>query len=128
MKFTNPIVVALLCTLLNPLPAMAADKDGNYAVWGVGAKSCYHYGQAVTAGQADIEQFRNYVMGYLTAYNALTENTYNIGAGKNLDQIMTWMSDYCAAKQIHTFEQALAEFTSVQYPERSRQPPNRFGR
>ena len=126
LKFTGCLAIALLCAFLYPGSAMAADKDGNHAVWGVGSKSCYHYSQAV--GQPDAEQYRSYVMGYLTAYDALTENTYSIGAGKDLDQVMAWITDYCTKKQIHGFEQALAEFTVEQYPQRSRHPPNRLGR
>lgn len=111
---------------LFPVVASAADKDGNYAVWGVGSKSCYHFTQALGRGEAEV--FRNYVTGYLTAYDAITEDTYSIGAGKDLDQIMAWITDYCAKKQIHSFEQALAELTVEQHPQRSRRPPFRFGR
>lgn len=110
---------------LSPV-ARAADKDGNYAVWGVGAKSCYSYLQAAETPAA--ESFRNYVMGYLTAYDALTEDTYSIGAGKDLDQVMAWLKEYCAQKQIHSFEQGLTEFTVEHRPLRSRHPPFRYGR
>ena len=126
MKFTNCLVTTLLCALALSMPARAADKDGNYAVWGVGAKSCFHFTQA--QGQPGAEAYRDFVMGYLTAYNALKEDTYNIGAGKDLDQVMAWITDYCKTKQVHGFEQALAEFTVEQFPQRSRHPPNRFGR
>ena len=126
IKFTNFAVVTLLCSLTCPVPTLAADKDGNYAVWGVGAKSCFHFTQA--QGQPGNEAYRDFVMGYLTAYDALKEDTYNIGAGKDLDQVMAWITDYCKAKQVHGFEQALAEFTVEQHPQRSRHPPMRFGR
>jgi hypothetical protein len=119
-------LVLCLFTLPIAAPAVAADKDGNYAVWGVGAKSCYHFTQAQGGPEAEI--YRNYVTGYLTAYDAITEDTYSIGAGKDLDQVMAWIVDYCGKKQIHSFEQALAEFTVEQYPQRSRHPPFRLGR
>jgi hypothetical protein len=126
MKFTNYLVIALLGTLLCPLSTLAADKDGNYAVWGMGSKSCFHYTQA--QGQPGAEAYREFVMGYLTAYDALSEDTYNIGAGKDLDQVMTWLTDYCAKQQIHGFEQALVAFTVEQHPQRTRRPPFRTGR
>ena len=125
-EFTLRLVITLLFALAGSLPAQAADKDGNYAVWGVGAKSCFHFSQS--EGQPGAEKYRDFVMGYLTAYDALTEDTYNIGAGKDLDQVMAWITEYCKTKQVHGFEQALAEFTVAQYPQRSRQPPHRFGR
>ena len=125
-KFTNCLVFTGLFTLVYPFSTLAADKDGNYAVWGVGAKSCFHFNQAL--GQADEQAYRDFVMGYLTAYDALTEDTYNIGAGKDLDEVMAWLKEYCSAKQVHGFEQALAEFTVELHPQRSRHPPFRFGR
>lgn len=126
MRAARHFVVATLFAMSCSPLAMAADKDGNYAVWGVGAKSCYHYSQ--TLGQPEAESFRNYVMGYLTAYDALTEDTYSIGSGKDLDLVMAWITEYCTKKPIHSFEQALAEFTVEQHPQRSRHPPFRFGR
>lgn len=122
----RPLLPIILSALLFPVASPAADKDGNYAVWGVGAKSCYHFTQAQT--QPEETAYRNYVTGYLTAYDALSEDTYSISAGKDLDEVMTWIVDYCSKKQIHSFEQALAEFTVEQRPQRSRRPPGRFGR
>lgn len=126
----NTVVRRLLPMLMGlfliPSLAAAADKDGNYAVWGVGAKSCYHYIQANGRGEGEV--FRNFVTGYLTAFDAITEDTYSISAGKDLDQVMGWITEYCTTKQIHSFEQALAEFTVEQHPQRSRRPPGRFGR
>lgn len=117
--------MTLTCAIGFATGSGAADKDGNYAVWGVGAKSCFHFLEV--ADTAEREQFRNYVMGYLTAYDALTEDTYSIGAGKDLDQVMTWLKEYCSQKQIHSFEQGLTEFTVEQHPQRSRHPPFRYG-
>ena len=91
-KFIKSLAVALLCATNCPLPALAADKEGNHAVWGVGGKSCFHYGQA--QGQPEAESYRDFAMGYLTAYDAMTADTYSIGDGKDLDQIMAWITDY----------------------------------
>jgi hypothetical protein len=122
----RPFWPVLLGALLVPATSPAADKDGNYAVWGMGAKSCFHFTQA--QGKPEGEPFQDYVSGYLTAYDALTADTYSITAGKDLDQVMAWITDYCTKKQIHSFEQALAEFTVEYHPQRSRRPPFRFGR
>lgn len=124
----RPLLPMVLSLFLFPSIAAAADKDGNYAVWGVGAKSCFHYTQAQAEAGAEAAAYRNYVTGYLTAFDAITEDTYSISAGKDLDQVMAWMTEYCTKKQIHSFEQALAEFTVEQHPQRSRRPPFRFGR
>jgi hypothetical protein len=105
--------------------ACAADKDGNYAVWGAGARSCHSYNQAT--GEEGRIPYKNYVMGYLTAYNAVSADTYAISADMNLDAVMGWLDDYCGEKPMHSFEQALIGFTSDHTTSRYQQPP-RSGR
>ena len=102
---------------------MAADRDGNYAVWGPGAKSCHSYNQA--PGEDARIPFRNYVMGYLTAYNAVSAETYAISGDMNLDAVMGWLDDYCEQKPMHSFEQALIDFTTNHNAERFTRPLGR---
>jgi len=104
-------------------PAPAADKNGNYAVWGPGAKSCHAYNQST--GEDARVPFRNYVMGYLTAYNAVNADTYAIAPDMNLDAVMTWFDDYCGEKPMHSFEQALIDFTSTHEAGRTKLAPGR---
>lgn len=113
-----------LCALIQTVAA--ADHEGNYAVWGVGAKSCHTFSQSLESGNVD--SYRDYVMGYLTAYNALVQDTYRIEGGLNLDQVMAWIQDYCELKPINGFEQALSDFTAEHVATRSKHPPNRYGR
>lgn len=101
-------IPAILLTSILTLPALAADADGNYAVWGPGEKSCYSYTKARKAD--DYEDYRYFIMGYLTAYNTLTENTFRISGDKNMSQILEWLDAYCEPKGVHGFEQAVANF------------------
>lgn len=122
-KLTAP---ALLLALLACAPGShAADSRGNFAVWGVGARSCHAFNELQKTGET--EKYRDYVMGYLTAYNYLAEETYKIGSGMDLDQIMTWLADYCALKPINGFEQALSDFTVEHAEQRLRHAPNQPG-
>jgi hypothetical protein len=120
--------LVLQCAILSALcsAANAADRDGNYAVWGPGARSCHSYNQS--SAEAERAPYRNYVMGYLTAYNAVSTDTYAISAGMDLDAVMTWLDDYCAEKAMHSFEQALIGFTSDHAANRYQQPPGRGSR
>jgi hypothetical protein len=113
----------LLCTLAPPVPA--ADRDGNYAVWGVGSRSCHTFNKA--RGNGDSEGYENYVMGYLTAYNAIVDDTYGISGSMTLKDVMGWLDAYCGQKPMHGFEQALAEFTVQQAESRLRYPPGTPG-
>lgn len=120
------MIVALIICLSVQGQSHAADKSGNYAIWGKGQKSCYRYlkDRSATAGEA----YKDYIMGYLTAYNAMTPETFSISRNMNLDEIMTWLDDYCDLNQMHGLEQSLIEFVSTHYEKRYRAPPGRTGR
>src|SRR5690606_41796577 len=62
--------------------------------------------------------YRQYVMGYLTAYNALANETYSISADQDLDAVMGWLSTYCEDKPMHSFDQALMDYTSSHVADR----------
>jgi len=118
-------IVLMVITLL-PFAAFAADQKGNYAVWGAGARSCHTYNQA--RAQGDMESYRSYIMGYLTAYDALVEDTYSISGTKTIDEIVLWLDNYCEMKPVHAFDQALADFTTDHIPTRSRRKPGQYAR
>ena len=107
MKFLLTIFGYLF--LLNSV--IAIDKSGNYAVWGVGMKSCFTFNSATVnylnsddavdavkeknnswisklkfweneknknTEVENFDKYRNYIKGFITAYNIFTENTYSI--------------------------------------------------
>ncbi|MCY4282940.1 MAG: hypothetical protein OXD47_11915 [Gammaproteobacteria bacterium] len=108
------------------LPVQAMDKSGNYAIWGEGQKSCYRYLKERTTDGKD--PYRTYIMGYLTAYNAIAPDTYSISSNLSLDEIMVWIDDYCDANQMSGLEQSLLEFVGNHHEKRYQQPPGRAGR
>ena len=119
------IVLYMLITALS-LPVQAMDKSGNYAIWGEGQKSCYRYLKN-RSGARD-EAYKSYIMGYLTAYNAISPDTYSISRNMSLDEIMVWIDDYCGTNKIGGLEQSLLEFVGQHHENRYRQPPGRMGR
>ena len=123
MKF---VIITLMLCLSVQGQVHAADKSGNYAIWGKGGKSCFHYLKDRTANKD--EPYKNYIMGYLTAYNAMTPETYSISRNMDLDEIMAWLDDYCDLKQMHGLEQSLIVFISTHYEKRHRTPPGGVGR
>ena len=108
------------------LQIQAADRLGNYAIWGPGQKSCYRYLKERTA--AEDAPYKSYVMGYLTAYNAVTPETYSISRDMNLDEILVWLDDYCDVNQMGGIEAAMLEFISAHHEKRFRTPPSAIGR
>ncbi len=108
------------------LQAWAVDQAGNYAIWGKGQKSCFRYMKERAADED--QDYRVYLMGYLTAYNAVTPETYSISRDMNLDEILSWVDNYCDSNQMHSLEQTLMEFIVSHYEQRFQAPPGRRGR
>ena len=117
--------VLILSLSLQPLLTMAMDKNGDYAVWGMGRKTCYSYSQARASG--DYDPYKDYLMGYLTAYNVMTEDTYLISGKMNLEESLEWMDDYCELKQMHSFELVLADFIREHRETRLKNAPYKPG-
>ena len=141
----------LLITLgifIVPISVMAVDKTGNYAVWGVGTKSCYAFNLSTVNylnsdnstqkkdeglisklkfwkdkknNEDEIENFdayKNYMKGFLTAYNIFTEKTFSISGSMKEKQVVEWLNDYCKENPMSTVESALTSFTFEYYDNR----------
>ncbi len=118
--------VLLLFVLIAPTATYAIDSNGNFAIWGKGNQSCYNY---ISAKDTDnITHYKNYIMGFLTALNIEMEDTYRIAGRMNLEDILAWLDEYCDSKPIHSFQQALSNFTLTHYDKRLKHPPSQFRR
>ncbi len=109
------ISIALLCLSFTSA-SQAYDEDGNYAVWGLGKKSCFKYSQAREKNEYD--DFSNYIKGFLTAYNMIEEETYSISSAMPFKKILEWLDDECELKQVHPLEHALLAFIDAHYDKR----------
>lgn len=119
-------IFLMLLTLTFANLSWAADKAGNYAIWGSGNKSCFKYNK--NREENNDKAFKDYVMGYMTAYNTVSDDTYSISANMNLEEILGWIDDYCGEKQVHGFEQALTSYILEHYKTRFKKPPGSGGR
>jgi hypothetical protein len=141
----------LLITLgifIAPISAVAVDITGNYAVWGIGTKSCYAFNlvtvnylnsdnstqkkdeslisklkfwEGKKNNEDEVENFdayRNYIKGFLTAYNIFTEKTFSITGSMKEKQIVEWLNNYCKEEPMSTVENALTSFTFEHYDNR----------
>lgn len=118
--------ILLLLTISLAVPAYAVDSAGNFAIWGAGKKSCHKYNLARAAD--DYNNYKDYVMGYLTAYNHQAPNTYNISGEMTLDDIIQWLDDECQLKPVISFEEALTGFILEHHETRMMSQPGGFGR
>ena len=110
----------MLCCFAPALPA--ADGAGNYAIWGAGARSCNQFLLA-TADDDRQATFKHFLMGYLTAQNAVQDETYNTTGHMSLDKVLVWLNDYCDSHKLDSFEHAIVQFLAAHYDARLRRPP-----
>jgi len=96
----------------------AADITGNFAVWGVGKKSCY--GMQKDMAESNVDKYKDYMKGFFTAYNIFTEKTYSISSNMNETEIMGWIYAYCSENPMSSYESALYDFTLDHYEDRSK--------
>ncbi len=105
--------------------AMAA--NGRFYALGVGHRPCADFVKFrerrlanFTAEQYEIagEIITHWVAGFLTAHNYYVTDTYNVMGASTIEQVATWLGDYCKANQDKYFAEAVLEFTRVYHPKR----------
>lgn len=118
------LVGVVACCASHVVPA--ADAQGNYAIWGAGGRSCNQFAQS-RPDAAKAATFRDYLMGYLTAVNTLVPETYDALGGESLETSLSWLSDYCDAHKMDSFERAVGQLILARHDQRL-QGPARAGR
>ena len=103
-------------------PAVAADSAGNYAIWGAGARSCHQY-RGVVDKADESRAFKDFLLGYLTAYNTLAPDTYNAVGGLSLVDALGWLDEYCRQHEMDSFERAIGQLLVAHHDQRMRVPP-----
>ncbi|MDQ1363010.1 MAG: hypothetical protein QG652_870 [Pseudomonadota bacterium] len=109
----------LLCAGL-ALPVLAADEHGTYWIYGVGRQNCSTYLAARKAGGFEEISYKNWIMGYLTAVNRSTPDTYNILGESDMPGALAWLDRHCTKYPDETMYMAMPNMLAVMYPQRRR--------
>jgi len=112
-RFIFSLLLLLLCQ-----PANARDFEGAYAVYGAGAEPCKAYLQALKKGGPQQDMFNDWVIGYLTAFNVIMPNTYNILGETEFSMAQGWLQRHCRRYPNELFINATIKLTEVLYPVR----------
>ncbi len=115
--------IIFIVFMITVVASQADDGKGNYAIWGVGNQSCFKYSKARSTD--DEVTYKNYIMGYLTAYNALMPNTFRISGNMNIDDIFDWLDNHCELKQLDSFDFALSSYIDDNADKRLKKSPRR---
>jgi hypothetical protein len=103
-KFSALVLVLISLVATIPL-SYAADDTGQYLTMGLGNLSCKSFLSEDEEGAA---YYLSWLAGYMTAYNHLEEDTYSIlGETKTIEQVESWLRDYCTVNGDETFEKAI---------------------
>ena len=114
----------------------AADKNGAYSILRMdGVVSCADVVLAADGentrraqkpnsdqNKAYTESWRivsSYVLGYLTAYNLLSPDTYDVAGHGELAGTTLWLTNYCRQNPTTDFADALQDFTLSNFPKRT---------
>jgi hypothetical protein len=78
------------------LSATAVDANGKFGAHG--ARSCGEFLEAQKNPDKLYERavIEGWMMGWVTGYNTMARDTYDIMGTTNLSSIRQWMTDYCA--------------------------------
>ncbi|MDH3716386.1 MAG: hypothetical protein OET44_21365 [Gammaproteobacteria bacterium] len=119
------ITVALLVAMPE---APAKDVDGEFAVFSVGGKRCEEYLRARHGGGRAQHDFTTWLQGYLSAFNLIVPNTYDILGNREFDKVVQWLDNHCTENREASFVNATALLTINLFPERKNIAPNKDNR
>lgn len=116
-------LLSALGALCASLPAHAADSKGLYQT--LYYISCATYTQdrkePENSGKNAVDKI--YVSGWLSGYNYLTPNTFDIIPNHNVDMVLLWLDQYCGKNPDKSVEAGLLQLTDELYPERVKEMP-----
>ncbi|MCS6879053.1 MAG: peptidoglycan-binding protein [Geminicoccaceae bacterium] len=97
---------ALALVLSASGPLFARDKDGSFAVKGLGNETCGALMQAFKEKKPGVEAWINWLEGYLTGLNDATPQTYDIASWQSPVVLFELTARYCSQNESHRLIQA----------------------
>ncbi len=122
MRLAGCLLAAYLCL---PTAAVAADPRGDFAVRGMGLETCGAYAERRPEQPVLRIAARSWLNGYLTAYNQLVPDTYDVTGGTSLEELEMRLEHYCQANPEHTIAFAAVAVASGLDPARIRANPDK---
>lgn len=121
MKAGKTIVGAVAAAVLlsaGVQPGHAVDADKKYKLRGVGAYTCARYLEERRTDIKGTSRYAHWLTGYLTAYNFLQPQTFDIAPNHDADGLLTYLDLYCSKNGKQLVGQAAAAFVKAVYEKR----------
>lgn len=114
MRIDSVLFVVLLSFI--GFSAVAKDVNGAFAIKGVGALSCNDFIEAASADEPILQQYAGYVSGYISAYNELENNVFDVLPWQQLDTVMLLLLQGCKQTPSSTVGGAVSRITQYFSP------------
>lgn len=108
-RFSRGLAVTLACSFLFAAGAQAADDKGNFALRGIGAQNCGLLIEQMQQDQAVVPVVTTWLLGYVTAVNRLTPETYDISPVVDSSALMRMVVGVCQKFPDSRFETVVAD-------------------
>lgn len=117
MLRARPFLPIVLVTVLAG-PAGAADPEGQFAVDGVGARTCADFLAAREAEDSTYFGFAGWTDGFISALNVLGRDTYDLTPFQPVELTLAKMAQYCEGNGDEPYVEALGKLVTVLMPDR----------
>jgi hypothetical protein len=111
--------IGLLCALC-VTSVGAADRSGKYMAVG---ESCGTFVRDFARPGPLRNQSESWVNGYITAYNLLSNDTYDIRGGTDIDSLMLWLDNHCRQHPLDSLSAAMRVLVDELFPRRKTTAP-----
>ena len=98
--------------------AIAADAQGRYAAHGLGRTPCARFVEVCEKGAEECKVTATYVAGYVTAFNALNKDTFDILPWQRPELVAEGAFNLCKRNPKVALIEAMTEVVRVLYPQR----------
>ena len=98
--------------------AIAADAQGRYAAHGIGRTPCERFVEVCEKGADECKLTATYVSGYVTAFNALNKDTFDILPWQRPELVAEGAFNLCKRNPKVALIEALNEVVKVLYSQR----------
>ncbi len=93
---TRPMILIWLLLLFFPTRVESADRDGAFALKGIARLNCAQYVENRKQKTSRYFQFGGWIEGYITAYNQLTPETFDLLSFETTELLALMIAQHCA--------------------------------
>jgi hypothetical protein len=118
MTLLRHCALSLVILLVMSATVNGEDSRGMFSVKGVGTANCAHYLDARREKGKEFLLYAGYLGGYVTAYNKLSSETFDILPWQNIDTLLGLLANYCTQQPDHNYAVAVSELIQMLTPSR----------